>query len=97
MLNQTKLHSDLTGLGVDPDFAGRGIASRLLRKGLDEAHKANLPAYVESTPAAIRVYASQGMKELGRKEVLEDGSYYFTAFLKMPTERLGRTLWNHYI
>jgi ribosomal protein S18 acetylase RimI-like enzyme len=71
-------------LGVDPEFGGRGIASELVKKGVDQAQKANLPAYTESTPAAVRVYANQGFKELGRKEVLEDGSYYFTAMLRMP-------------
>jgi ribosomal protein S18 acetylase RimI-like enzyme len=69
---------------VDPDFGGRGIASKLVKQGVEQAQRANLPAYTESTPAAVRVYAKQGFKELGRIEVLEDGSYYFTAMLKMP-------------
>lgn len=90
MSNQTELSLDLTGLGVDSDFGGRGVASKLVRKGLDEAQKANLPAYTESTPAAVRVYAGQGMKELGRKDVvLEEGNYFFTVFLKMPDGTSG--------
>jgi ribosomal protein S18 acetylase RimI-like enzyme len=73
-------------LGVDPDFGGKGIASELVRHGAEQAGRAKLPAYTESTPAAVRVYAKQGFKPLGRKDVLEDGSYYFTAMLKMPDD-----------
>ena len=79
-----KLRPDLRSLAVDPDFGGRGIASTLVRKGIDQAQKANLPAYTESTPAAVGVYANQGFKELGRKEGFEDGSYYWTVMLRMP-------------
>lgn len=71
-------------LAVDPEFGGRGIASQLVKMGVDQAQKANLPAYTMSSPAAVRVYANQGFKELGRKKMLEDGSYCLTAFLRMP-------------
>jgi hypothetical protein len=52
--------------------------------GIERAQKANLPAYTESTPAAVRVYTNQGFKELGRKEIFEDGSYAWTVMLRMP-------------
>lgn len=74
---------DLTMLAIDPGFGGRGIASQLVKMGVDQAQKALLPAYTMSSPAAVRVYANQGFKELGKKKILEDGSYYLTAFLRM--------------
>lgn len=71
-------------LAVDPEFGGRGIASQLIKMGVDQAQKENLPAYTMSSPAAIRVYERQGFKSLGKKQMLEDGSYSLTAFLRMP-------------
>ncbi|KAF2429742.1 hypothetical protein EJ08DRAFT_650197 [Tothia fuscella] len=77
----------LAMLGVEPAFSGRGIASKLVRYGTDKTEKAALPAYLESTDAGFSIYMRQGFEELGKKDVLGDGSYWLTIMLKMPNEQ----------
>jgi len=50
----------LGSLAVDPDFAGRGIATQLVQWGIDKAEEDNIPAFLESTPAAVSLYKRLG-------------------------------------
>ncbi|KAF1812936.1 hypothetical protein P152DRAFT_367512, partial [Eremomyces bilateralis CBS 781.70] len=56
-------------LAVDPAFKGRGIASKLVKWGTDRADGDGLPAYLESTPAAVGVYERLGFKVQRRLSV----------------------------
>lgn len=53
-------HADLRSLAVDPDFSGRGIATRLVQWGIDKAKEDNVPAFLESSPAALSLYKRMG-------------------------------------
>lgn len=57
---------------MDPDFKGKGIASKLVKWGLSKADDAGLPAYLESSPAAVGVYTRMGFKELGKLNIIKN-------------------------
>jgi ribosomal protein S18 acetylase RimI-like enzyme len=70
---------------VDPNFQGRRIASKLVTWGLERADKDHVPVYLESTPAAVRVYTRLGFKELKRLNVLNDNkSHILTVMIRAP-------------
>ncbi|KAF2464817.1 acyl-CoA N-acyltransferase [Lindgomyces ingoldianus] len=75
----------LMSLAVDPEFAGRGIASSLVKWGLAKADRDGLPAYLESTPAAVGMYKRLGFEELRGLHVIKDNESYFLTVMKwMP-------------
>ncbi|KAF1998105.1 hypothetical protein P154DRAFT_263009 [Amniculicola lignicola CBS 123094] len=82
---------NLCSLAVDPEFQGRSIASNLVTWGLERADKDHVPAYLESTPAAVRVYTRLGFKELKKLHVLKDNkSHNLTVMLRTP-DRIAET------
>jgi len=75
----------LASLAVDPEFKGKGIASKLVQWGVDKAEEAGLPAYLESSPAAVGVYRRVGFKELRKLRVIKsDESHFLTIMLRTP-------------
>ena len=63
-------HWYLAVLGVDPDFQGRGCASRLLKPMLARLDKEGLPAYLETTTEGyVSLYQHFGFRVI-REEML---------------------------
>jgi GNAT superfamily N-acetyltransferase len=63
-------HWYLAVLGVDPEFQGRGLASRLLRPRLARLDRERLPAYLETTiKGYVALYRHFGF-EVVREETL---------------------------
>ncbi|KAF1992033.1 hypothetical protein K402DRAFT_388607 [Aulographum hederae CBS 113979] len=76
---------NLASLAVDPDFNGRRIASNLVKWGLDQADEDQLPAYLESTPAAVGVYKRSGFKALKKLKVIKDNeTHLLTVMIRKP-------------
>ncbi|OAA64714.1 Acyl-CoA N-acyltransferase [Niveomyces insectorum RCEF 264] len=53
-------HWFLELIATDPAYQGRGAAGLLLRFGEAQADAANVPCYLDATPAGLRVYTSAG-------------------------------------
>ena len=65
-------------MAVHPDHQGRGLAKKLLQRGLDEADKAGQDVYLEATPAGQNFYKSMGFENL-RDFSMFDGKYALMA------------------
>ncbi|KAF2422400.1 hypothetical protein EJ08DRAFT_653181 [Tothia fuscella] len=80
----------LASLAVDPAFKGRSIASNLVKWGLDQADKDQVPAYLESTPAAVGVYERLGFESVKKVRVLKGNEDHILAVMirkpKVTTE-----------
>jgi GNAT superfamily N-acetyltransferase len=55
---------DLGAMGTSAKYRGQGAASLLLKWGIERADDFDLPAYVEATKAAYRVYTKHGFEEV---------------------------------
>jgi predicted N-acetyltransferase YhbS len=53
-------------LQTDPKHQGRGAGSILIRWGLDLADQLRVPAYLESSPAAHKLYVKHGFRDVGQ-------------------------------
>lgn len=51
-------------LQTDPKHQGRGAGSKLIKWGTDIADKLQLPAYLESSPKAHKLYQKHGFKDV---------------------------------
>jgi GNAT superfamily N-acetyltransferase len=51
-------------LGVHPSYQGRGLASKLLKWGLDRADAEGVEAYLSSSPEGKPVYEKYGFKSV---------------------------------
>jgi len=78
----------LGSLAVDPDFTGRGIASKLVQWGIDKAEQDNVVAFLESSPAAVGVYARLGFVDIKRLPPHENG-HVFTVMVREPSEKVS--------
>jgi GNAT superfamily N-acetyltransferase len=65
---------ELVGLHVDPAYQRRGIASALLKWGLEESDRLGLPIYLEATEEGMPVYERYGFETV--KAVEFDGRPY---------------------
>jgi len=71
-------HLYLAALGVDPAFAGYGVASTLLTDGLDRADAQGLPVFTQTLDAeSIGFYERFGFQVLREVEHLEGITSYF--------------------
>ena len=65
-------------LGTDPAYERRGAASLMLRWGIEQCRKKNVPAYLEGTVEARELYRKHGFVAEERVEMdldlVEDGS-----------------------
>jgi predicted N-acetyltransferase YhbS len=76
---------DLGSLAVDPDFAGQGIATQLAQWGVARAEKDKVPAYLEASPAALRLYKRVGFAVVRDLDLLENG-FVLTVMVKEMTK-----------
>jgi ribosomal protein S18 acetylase RimI-like enzyme len=77
------MHIDLGSLAVDPNFAGRGIGSQLVQWGIDRAIEDNVPAFLESTPAALGLYKRLGFGVVKELCVIPD-NFILTVLIREP-------------
>lgn len=80
----TKVCLDLGSLAVDPEFAGRGIASQLVQWGIDTSESDGKTIYLESTVAAKKLYTRLGFETIKEMPMVEDGGRPHTAMVRRP-------------
>jgi len=73
----------LGALAVHPDYQRRGIASMLLKWGLDAADRDGLPLYLEASQPGKPLYLRHGFFEVASATFF-DGTYTITAMQRMP-------------
>ncbi|MGA2478477.1 MAG: GNAT family N-acetyltransferase [Spirochaetia bacterium] len=78
----TKLHCGLLGMGLLPEYRGKGIGTRLITEIMKQAaargfHRVELEVFEENS-AALALYRKVGFKEEGRKShaVKIEGKYF---------------------
>ena len=69
-------------LATRPEYRGQGIASRLLRWGMERAAEEKVPVFLSSSPAGKSVYERAGFEEKGMKVL--DGGYQQRYFVWRP-------------
>lgn len=67
-------HWTLAGLSVDPDYQRKGIATALMKEGLDRADTDGVPACLNATPEGALFYPSVGFRKVGEISLF-DGAY----------------------
>lgn len=55
----------LSFVGSDPEYQGRGLGKKLIEWGLAKAKSENIPAYLDSTIPASKVYQKLGFVAVG--------------------------------
>lgn len=68
---------------VHPDYQGRGIAGRLLERGLEEVDRAQQDIYLEGTAAGRRLYLRHGFEDLEDID-MELVDYKIVAMMRHP-------------
>ncbi len=68
---------------VDPDYQGRGIATRLLQRGLEETDKAGQAVLLAGTAAGAKLYDQAGF-EIVEELMLLDGRYKLQVRIRQP-------------
>ena len=66
---------------VHPDYQGRGIAKRLLQRGLEEVDKVGQDVYLEGTEAGQSLYLTNGF-EVVETITLMNGQYSMKAMIR---------------
>lgn len=83
-------HWYLTLLGVDPEYQGRGYASRLLRPMLDRMDEGGHPCYLEThSRDNLPIYRHFGFRPVGQTAVPYTGVRQFS-LLREPRSPLRR-------
>ncbi|EPS35767.1 hypothetical protein H072_10739 [Dactylellina haptotyla CBS 200.50] len=69
----------LQALATSPEYQGRGVASQLVKWGVDRADDGNLTCWCHASPAGNQLYRKAGFQELGNSEydLGEFGKYTF--------------------
>lgn len=65
---------DLAALSVDPSYQRRGLATALVKAGLDRADVDNLPTYLEATPEGALLYPRVGFQKMAEHDFF-DGNF----------------------
>lgn len=77
-------HYYLWAVAVDPDYQGMGVGKALMKPGLDQAHAARLPIYLEThLEQNVPYYQKMGFK-LVRAETLPGFDLKFWCLLRFP-------------
>ncbi|EAW20217.1 GNAT family N-acetyltransferase [Aspergillus fischeri NRRL 181] len=63
-------HYYLEMLGTRPEYAGQGLASRLLRWGLERADEVGLETYLSASPVGRPLYEKFGFRVVEEREVV---------------------------
>ncbi|KAF4264246.1 hypothetical protein CNMCM8714_007639 [Aspergillus fumigatus] len=63
-------HYYLEMLGTRPEYAGQGLASKLLRWGLERADEVGLETYLSASPAGRPLYEKFGFRVVEEREVV---------------------------
>lgn len=59
------IHYKLESIGVDPDFQGKGLSTKLIEPFISEALMKNIPVYTETiTPLNVGLYEHFGFKTM---------------------------------
>ncbi|KIW95123.1 uncharacterized protein Z519_03707 [Cladophialophora bantiana CBS 173.52] len=79
----------LAAIGTSPKYQRQGAASLLLDWGLERADDRGLAAYVESAPAALRLYEKYGFKEVSKLALemspWKEGEYMNVCMVRQPS------------
>lgn len=62
-------YTDLDMLATHPAHHGRGIASLLLKWGLERADRDGVPVFLAASPAGKPMYERRGFRVLGTEEI----------------------------
>ena len=82
-------HWFLQAIGVDPQFQGRGYASKLLRPMLSNTDGKGLPCYLETLEGQnVRLYEHFGF-EIAEHGMIPDTEVPLWAMLRPPVSQLG--------
>ncbi|EXJ71788.1 uncharacterized protein A1O5_05598 [Cladophialophora psammophila CBS 110553] len=83
-----KPYAYLAAIGTSPKYQRQGAASLLLDWGLERADDRGLAAYVESAPAALRLYEKYGFKEVCKLPLemspWKEGEYLNVCMVRQP-------------
>jgi len=60
-------------LGTHPSYNGKGIASMLLKWGLDRADNDGMPVFLSASPAGKPMYERRGFRVVQEEEVAGGG------------------------
>ncbi|KAF9875684.1 putative acetyltransferase [Colletotrichum karsti] len=63
-----KTYMVLQGLATDPLYQRRGIATKLIEKGLEGIDADGLPCWIHASPSSYTVYERAGFQEVGRND-----------------------------
>ncbi|KAK1992584.1 acyl-CoA N-acyltransferase, partial [Colletotrichum falcatum] len=63
-----KRHAVLQALATDPRCQRRGVATELVRHGLEEVDSQGLPCWIHASPASHQLYVKAGFREVGRSD-----------------------------
>ncbi|OAL36935.1 hypothetical protein AYO20_03704 [Fonsecaea nubica] len=83
-----KAYVFLAAIGTSPKYQKQGAASLLLQWGLERADDRGLSIYVESAPAALRLYERHGFKEISKFPLemspWKEGEYLNVCMVRQP-------------
>ena len=77
---------DLAAIAVDPEYQRRGIATLLMKQGLEWADADGLPTYLEATPEGALMYPKFGFEKV-REYGFFDGKYVVEFHIRPPANR----------
>ena len=72
-------------MAVLPDYQGKGIARKLLERGVQGADEAGQDVYLEGTAAGQRLYRRCGFEDLKDISLL-NGAHPMKAMLRRPRD-----------